>query len=238
MKKAIVVGASSGIGRELAKILAREGYEVGLAARRSALLTTLQHEIPSKTYVKAVDISHVPEATTAIQELIEEMGGVDLFVLSAGIGFINPDLDWQKEKETIAVNVSGACAMINLAMKHFVAQGSGHLVAISSINSLRGNPVAPAYAASKAFLSNYLEGMRKRAHMKRWNIAITDIQPGFVDTGMAQGEGLFWVAPPTKAADQVYHAIRKQKSLAYVTRRWALVAWVIWLLPRWAYDRI
>lgn len=238
MKKAIVIGASSGIGREMAKILAHEGYEVGLASRRTALLSTLQQEIPSKTYIKTIDISHAAEAMASLQTLIEEMGGLDLLILSSGIGYINPELDWQKEKETIDVNALGACAIINVAMKHFIAQGSGHLVGISSIMSLRGSDAAPAYSASKAFLSNYLEGLRKKIHKKGWDIAITDIQPGFVDTAMAQGPNLFWVAAPTKAAEQIYQAIRKKKSLAYVTRRWSFLAWFIWLLPRWLYDRI
>ncbi|MCE5315932.1 MAG: SDR family NAD(P)-dependent oxidoreductase, partial [Parachlamydia sp.] len=229
MKKAIVIGASSGIGRELAKILAREGYEVGLAARRTALLSTLQQEIPSKTYLKTIDISHSAETINALRELIVEMDGLDLLILSSGIGYINPELDWQKEKETIDVNAYGACAVINGAMKHFMEQGSGHLVGISSIISLRGSDAAPAYSASKAFLSNYLEGMRKKMHKAGMDISITDIQPGFVDTSMAQGPGLFWVAAPNRAAEQIYRAIHRKKSLAYITCRWSLVAWLMWL---------
>lgn len=222
----------------MAKILAREGFEVGIASRRTALLSTLQQEIPSKTYIKTIDISHAKESMAALQELITEMGGMDLLVLSSGIGYINPELDWQKEKETIDVDALGACAVVNTAMIHFTKQGSGHLVGISSIIGLRGSDAAPAYSASKAFLSNYLEGMRKRMCKKGLDIAITDVQPGFVDTSMAQGPGLFWVAAPTKAAEQIYLAIRKKKSLAYITRRWSLIAWLIWLLPRWLYDRI
>ena len=238
MKKAIIIGASSGIGRELAKILAREGYVLGLTARRIALLATLQQEIPSQAHIQAMDISQVEKAMETLETLIEKMGGVDLVVLSAGIGYVNPSLDWRQEKETIDVNVCGACGVINVALKEFMAQDRGHLVGISSISALRGNPMAPAYGASKAFLSHYLEGLRKWAHRKHPQIVVTDIQPGFVDTAMAKGPGLFWVESPAKAAEQIYEAIRKQKSHAYITRRWSLIGWLLWLMPRWLYDRV
>jgi short-subunit dehydrogenase len=238
MKKAIVVGASSGIGRSLAKIIARDGYAVGLAARRLPLLVELQREIGDQTFVKQIDVSNTPEAISRLSELIQEMGGVDLIVISAGTGFINPDLNWDKESETIAVNVSGFAALTNVAMHHFLQKGAGHLVNISSIAAIRGNRSAPAYNASKAFESNYLDGLRQRIVRLRLPITITDIQPGFVDTGMAQGEGLFWIAPLEKAAKQIYQAIKAKKKRAYVTKRWRLIAWFFKFVPDSIYDRL
>lgn len=238
MKKAIVIGASSGIGRELVKILAEDGYEVGIVARRYDLLLTLQKEINTKSYVKQIDIACLPKAMSEIESLIEEMKGVDLFIINAGIGFINPDLDWQKEKETIEVNVMGFCAMANIAMKHFLSHGKGHLVGISSISALRGSGMAPAYNASKAFVSNYLEGMRQRVFNEKKEISITDIKPGFVDTAMAKGEGLFWVASPQKAARQIYRSITQKRYHAYITSRWRFIAWLLKIAPRGLYDRL
>ncbi len=126
MKKAIVIGATSGIGRELAKLLAENNYIVGLTGRRGELLCELQKEITTESYIKNFDISST-EAMNQLEDLIKEMGGVELIIISAGCGFINPELDFNKEKETIDVNVSGFAAMANIAFKHFIKQGTGHM---------------------------------------------------------------------------------------------------------------
>lgn len=238
MKKAIIVGASSGIGRELAAILSREGYAVGLAARRLHLLEDLKNELRGPVFVQAIDVSDIPASMGLLERLIEAMGGLDLMVVSAGTGFINPDLGWGEEKATIDVNVSGFAAMANVAFQHFKRIGRGHLVGITSIAALRGGWDAPAYNASKAFAANYLEGLRIKAARAGLPIVVTDIQPGFVDTDMARGEGLFWVAPPRKAAEQIVAAIRRKAARAYVTRRWRLVAWLLRLLPGFVYRRL
>lgn len=238
MKKALIIGASSGIGKELAITLAKHDYEIGLMARRLDMLKSLQHEIPTKTYVEYLDISHASEALETIQALIQKMGGLDLMIINAGIGFLNPDLDWQKEQQTLDVNVNGFCALAGLAFKYFSKQKHGHLVGISSIGSLRGNHIAPAYNASKAFMSNYLEGLRKKAFQEDLPIIVTDIKPGFVDTEMAKGNGIFWVASPQKAAEQIYSVILRQKTHAYITRRWRLIGWALTLMPDWLYFRI
>ena len=237
MKKAIVIGASSGIGKELARVLSANGYSVGLVARREPLLAELARELPTDAFVKRIDISKPDEAMRLLRELIAEMGDVELFVLNAGIGFVNPELDWERERATIDVNVSGFVATANVAVEYLQARGSGHIVSISSIAALRGNRAAPAYNASKAFMSNYMEALRNRFRKLELPIAVTDVQPGFVDTEMAKGEGVFWAAPPEKAAQQIFGAIRKRKDHAYVTRRWRLVAWVMKAAPSWLYHR-
>lgn len=238
MKKAIIVGASSGIGYELSKILSDEGYEIGLLARRVELLSNLQKALSTKTFVNHIDLNHVPEAICALNSMIREINGVDLIVFSSGIGFLNPELDWEKEKQTIDVNVKGFCALVNQAYKYFAEKGDGHIVAISSIGALRGNHVAPAYNASKAFMSNYLEGLRKKSARDGKQILVTDILPGAVDTDMLKGEGHFWIAPASKAAKQIYSAIQKKKSFAFVTKRWRLIAWLLKFMPRKLYEKI
>lgn len=238
MKKAIIIGASSGIGYELSKVLSEEGYEVGLLARRVELLSHLQKELSTKTFVNHIDLNHISEAMSSLNLMIREINGVDLIIFSSGVGFLNPELDWQKEKQTIDVNVNGFCALINQAYKYFVEKGHGHIVAISSIGALRGNHVAPAYNASKAFMSNYLEGLRKKAKREGRQIFVTDIQPGAVDTAMLKGEGHFWIASPSKAAKQIYIAIQKKKPLTYVTKRWRLIAWLLKLMPQKLYEKM
>lgn len=217
--------------------MSRAGYQVGLAGRRMELLEAARRELAGEARIKRIDVS-LPEARGQLKEFISELGGADVIVVNAGIGFINPELVWEKEKATIDVNVSGFAAMANAAFEYFRGAGAGHIVGISSIAAIRGGGDAPAYNASKAFVSNYLEGLRQMAAKHKLPVTVTDIQPGFVDTAMAQGEGLFWVAPAQKAAGQIFSAIEKKKSHAYITRRWRLIAWLLKLMPGWLYCRL
>lgn len=238
MKKAIIIGASSGMGKDLAIILAKQGYEIGLMARRVEKLQDLQKEIQTKTHIGYIDMALPADAIEKTQEMIDHMGGLDLMILNAGTGFLNPELDFSKEMQTINVNVQGFCALAGLSYKYFANQGHGHIVGISSIGALRGNPIAPAYNASKAFTSNYLEGLRKKAFKENIPIVVTDIMPGFVDTDMAKGEGKFWVASPNQAAEQIYSAIKAKKKHSYITHRWRLIAWLLKLMPDSLYFKI
>jgi len=238
MKKAIVIGGSSGIGRELAKILSENGYIVGIMARRVQLLEELRKDVEGILFVQKIDVANVEVAMETLNEFLKEMGGVDLIVISAGTGDINDSLSWHIENETIKTNVNGFAALINVIMHHFTEKGSGHLVGISSVAALRGGRESPAYNASKAFESNYLEGLRQKVKKSGLPITITDIKPGFVNTAMAKGDGIFWVAEPGKAARQIYHAIKSKKRSVYITRRWLMVAWLIKLLPGFIYDRL
>ncbi len=238
MKKAIIIGASSGIGKELTKIFASHGCEVGIAARRTDLLNELIAEIPTKIYTATIDIKNTDIAIQSLEKLIKDVGDVDIIVISSGVGHMNSLLDWSKEKETIETNVSGFTAMAGVAMHYFIQKRSGHLVGISSIASIRGDNAGPAYSASKAFMSNYLEGLRKKVAKEKIDITITDIQPGFVNTAMAKGGGLFWVASPQKAAKQIYQVIQQKKKKAYITKRWAIIAWLLKIMPDFIYNKI
>lgn len=238
MNKAIIIGATSGIGKELAKILEINGYELGIVGRRKNLLQDLKKELNVKTYIKEVDISETEISIKKINELISEIGSIDLFVISAGVGHINRELLWSLEKNTIEINVLGFTAMANVAIQCFYNQGYGHLVGISSIASIRGSSEAPAYNASKSFVSNYLEGIKQKVVKDKKSIRITEVQPGLVDTDMAKGEGLFWVASKEKSAKQIYKAIEKKKEHVYITKRWRVIAWLLKLIPKKVYKRL
>ncbi|ODT91320.1 MAG: oxidoreductase [Sphingobium sp. SCN 64-10] len=238
MNRAIIVGASSGIGRELAMLLSRHGYSVGVTGRRRDLLADLAGNSSGSIIYEAFDVADTNAMQRGLAALIERLGGLDLLVISAGVGHINADLGWEAERETITVNVEGFAAAANIGMQDFLAQGTGHLVAISSIAALRGGGDAPAYNASKAFVSNYMEGLRHNVARRGLPIATTDVRPGFVNTAMAKCDGLFWVASPEKAAKQIYGAICARKSHAYVTKRWRLVAALMKFLPNSIYDRL
>lgn len=238
MKKAIIIGASSGIGKELARILARDHYILGLAARSVELLHQLQEELDTDTYVKYIDISRPDEAMNRLSELITEMKDINIIIVTSGTGYINHELDWQKEKDTIDVNVSGVTSMINVSLKYFIEKNSGQLVVISSVAALRGGSDSPAYSASKAYISNYLEGIRCKVKKDNPNITVTDIRPGLVNTEMAKGNGLFWVQPVEKTAQQIFAKINKKKDVAYVTKRWRIVAFLMKRIPNWLFYKL
>ncbi|HRZ42639.1 MAG TPA: SDR family NAD(P)-dependent oxidoreductase [Bacteroidales bacterium] len=238
MKKAIVVGATSGIGRGLAKILAQHDYLVGVTGRRTGLLEELKGEHPESYVVKSFDISDTALIANIMDELTAELGGLDLLVICAGTGDLNENLSFSIEEPTIHTNVLGFTAVADWAFNHFQGKKSGHLVAITSIGGLRGSRVSPAYNASKAYQINYLEGLRQKAWRKKLPVFITDIRPGLVDTNMAKGDGLFWVMPVEKASQQIWKAIQRKKRVAYVTRRWHLVALILKTLPKFLFDRM
>ena len=239
MQKAVIIGATSGIGRALALELSRRGYAVGIAGRRTELLAMLRAELPGPSAMRALDVAQPEAAERELDALIDELGGMDLLVISAGVGIPNPELEWPPERDTIAVNVSGFTAMAAAAFRYFVRRGAGHLVGISSIAGLRGSRFNSAYGASKAFEMHYLEGLRAHARHLRLPIHVTDIRPGFVETPMTHGKpGMFWVAEVETAARQIADAIARRQRVAYLTRRWALVAWLLRHLPNWLLERI
>jgi len=236
MKKVIIIGATSGIGRELAGVFSEDGYIVGITGRRLKRLEQLKEKLPNLCFIKQMDVSS-QGAVSDLKKLIIEINGVDIIVISAGVASIDTDLPWEKEAETIDTNVRGFAAMANVAYHYFLQKGSGHIVGISSIAAIRGGGF-PAYNASKAFVSNYLQSLQYITEKNNSNMVITDIQPGFVDTKMAKGEGLFWVSSLNKAANQIYNVINKKKKHAYITKRWRLIAWLLKIIPDGVYNRL
>lgn len=237
MKKAIVIGASSGIGRALALELVQSGYIVGITGRRETALEQLKASKPEAFVVSAFDNTQ-PGLFERLDKLVDIMVGLDLLIISSGTGELNPTLSYKLEQPSIALNVDAFTQVANWAFNHFSKQGHGHLTAITSIAGLRGGRHAPAYNASKAYQINYLEGLRQKSTFEKSNIVITDIRPGFVDTAMAKGEGQFWIAPPEKAAHQIMNLIKKKKSVGYVTKRWILFSWLLKLIPRSLYKKL
>ena len=236
-RNAIIIGASSGIGAALARLLAKQNYTLGLAARRTNLLEELSKSLATTTVIRRLDICDSDAAVRTFKEIADELGEIDVVIIASGTGHENPDLKWEIEHKTICTNVTGFAAIANVAVQYFVRQNRGTLVGISSIAAIRGNGGAPAYGASKAFVSHYLAALRHKFAKLRSPVVIIDVQPGFVDTAMAKGEGLFWVAPVEKAAKQIVDAIERRRPHVYVTRRWRIVAWLLRLLPNAVYNR-
>ena len=237
-RTAAIIGASSGLGEALAHELSRAGWHLGLLARRLDRLEALRETLAPETVVRGFDVAQLDAAAT-LEHLLEELGGVDLVIISAGTGHLNHALRWELDADTVTVNVLGFMAMAQVAMRHFLSRGRGHLVGISSIAALRGNRAAAAYAASKAFQSVYLDGLRDLARHSGRPIAVTEVQPGFVDTAMMKTDRplpavvrRLLVASPATAARQILSAVQKRKKHAYITRRYAVVAAILKLLPR------
>ncbi|MBP8083506.1 MAG: SDR family NAD(P)-dependent oxidoreductase [Spirochaetes bacterium] len=238
MKKAVIIGASSGIGFELAKILSSNDYVLALASRKVDKMKELQGLLPNESVVQYLDLLDHNSIEKNLESIVKKLKDIDLVVLSSGVGYLNEELKWNIEEETIDVNIIGTTKTINYFVNYFTAKGSGHIAAISSIASMKGSWIAPAYNASKAFLSNYLEGVRCRFIKMNLPVYVTDIKPGLVNTDMAKGEGLFWVMPVEKTSKQIFKAIRLKKKTAFVTKRWKLIAYILKIMPDWIYYKM
>jgi short-subunit dehydrogenase len=237
IKKIIIIGATSGIGRNMAELYAAKGNIVGITGRRNELLDEIKALYPGKIETECFDVTGT-ENLERLTYLIQKIGGLDILVYSSGVGEASKDLDWQVDKMTVETNVNGFVEIANWSFNYFIKQGYGSMAVISSIAANRGNSWAPAYSASKAFQSNYFEALAIKAKRMRKDIGITCIEPGFVKTKMAKGNKLFWVVPLDKATDQIIAAIEKKKRKAYVSKRWWLVAKLMRVLPFWIYKRI
>ena len=239
-KNVIIIGASSGIGKELAKVFSANGFTVGLTARRTNLLEELKGELLGQSFIKYMDLNDTGGSIKALHELIGDMGDVDIVVINSGVGYDNPVLVWEKEKPSIDVNVMGFTAMAVTTTNYFIKRGRGHIVGISSVSAIRPFRLCPAYGASKAFISFYLGGLRNKFVKEGLkDVYVTDIKPGFVYTDMTKGNSkMFWVAEPQKAAKQIYDAIISKKKEAFVTKRWRFVAFMMRILPDFIYNRI
>ncbi len=240
MKNVIITGATSGIGRELAIQFSEKGYKVGLIGRRVERLVEVQKEIGNNAFIKPLDVTDIENAEGAYLELINEMGGLDIMILNAGVGRDSRKLTWGSDWQTINVNVTAFAHGMNVAFQYFLDEKkTGQIVGMSSIASTLASGRAAAYTASKHFISNYMTGFRQKANRMRVDITITDIKPGFVVSEMTENnKGMFWVASTEKAVKQMVKAIEAKKNHAYVTKRWRLIAWIAKSVPQFIWDQL
>lgn len=236
--KIVLIGASTGIGRSLAELYASRGHEIVISSRRTALLQEIKEKFTStRIHVLEMDVAQADEARLKMEEAQQLLGEIDLIIINAGVGFQKATYD--QEMNTIDINVRGFTALAQWSYKYFAQKGNGHLVGVSSLASQTGSAYSPEYHASKAFMANYMSGLRMRSAKYYPNVYVTDIRPGFVDTPMTkQNKGMFWVATPEKAALQIADAINDKRKVVYVTKRYQLIALLLNLLPEWLIGKL
>ena len=237
-KKVIIIGATSGIGREVALIYIAQGWKVGVAGRREAELEALRSAYPEQVSAQALDVTK-EDAPQKLQALIEQVGGMDVFLLSSGIGKQNPTLETGLELTTAATNVEGFIRMTNAAYHYFEQQGHGHLAVISSIAGTKGLGAAPAYSATKGFQNIYMDALDQLARMKKLNIRFTDIRPGFVATPLLNNQKKYpmLMDAPIVALD-IVSAIEKKKRIAIIDWKFRLLVGFWRLIPKWIWLRL
>lgn len=237
-KKVIIIGATSGIGREVALIYIAQGWKVGVAGRREAELEALRSAYPEQVSAQALDVTK-EDAPQKLQALIEQVGGMDVFLLSSGIGKQNPTLETGLELTTAATNVEGFIRMTNAAYHYFEQQGHGHLAVISSIAGTKGLGAAPAYSATKGFQNIYMDALDQLARMKKLNIRFTDIRPGFVATPLLNNQKKYpmLMDAPIVALD-IVSAIEKKKRVAIIDWKFRLLVGFWRLTPKWIWLRL
>lgn len=237
MKRVIIIGATSGIGLEVAKCYLKAGWQVGVAGRREEELEKIHRSAPHQVFTQKIDITH-EDAPQCLQLLIDKMGSMDLFLLSSGIGKQNLSLQPDIELQTAATNVSGFMRMVNAAYHYFEKQGKGHITVISSIAGTKGLGSAPAYSATKRFQNTYIDALDQLARMNKLNIAFTDIRPGFVATALLKDDKYPLLMSAPQVALQIVKAISRRKRVAIIDWRYQVLVFFWKLIPRWLWVRL
>ncbi len=237
MKKAIVVGASSGIGHEVARILIHDGWYVGVVARRESLLKSLRDLAPNRVTSMVCDIKS-PDAPSCIEELIKSIGGIDLYFHAAGIGLQNLELESQIELDTVNTNVVGFCRLLDFVFCYMKSNGGGHIAVISSIAGTKGLGPAPSYSASKAFQSTYIQALEQLANGLHLPINFTDIRPGFVDTPLIAGSKFPMKMPVADVAHKIVRGVYHRRHVMVVDNRYRLLVFFWRLIPDWLWRRL
>ena len=241
-KRAIVMGATSGIGQAVAKRLTQEGWQVGIAGRRLDRLFEMQRKNLDIVAVQQIDVTR-DDAPEQLQTLIGKMGGeIDLYFHSSGIGYQNPDLNAEKELATIETNALGMTRMVLTAFKYFESHPDheGQIAVISSIAGTKGLGAAPAYSATKRYVNHYLECLTQLKHIKGLKkLTISDIRPGFVKTPLLNDGGKYPLQLDVeKVAEEIVRKVEKKKQIITVDWRYRILVFFWRLIPRWIWVRL
>ena len=245
MKKAIVIGATSGIGRDAALRLAGEGWTVGAAGRRAEALASLRDEAGDRMHTAVIDVTG-DDATSGLDALMGETGAPDLFLYVSGVGYQNRELDLDKEIRTVRTNCEGMVRIVghffNYVRSHPGEYSPGkkaHIAVVTSVAGTAGLGTAPAYSATKKMQQTYISALSQLAAMENIPVLFTDIRPGFVATDLLRPEKKYpMVMLRRKAADEVMKALRKRKRIHTFDGRYRIIVFLWRLIPRCIWERI
>ena len=238
-KNVIVVGATSGIGREVAILFAKRGYKVAVAGRREDKLEEVASLHDNIIAYAKIDVNS-EDAPALLTALADRIGGMDIYFHSSGIGYQNKNLVVEKEMATVQTNALGWTRMITAAFHYFEQhkERKGHIAIISSIAGTKGLGAAPAYSATKRFQNTYTEALCQLARMRHMDISFTDIRPGFVETDLIKDEDYSMQLQPAKVARDIVSAIEKKQSIVVIDWRYRILVGLWSLIPRWLWVRI
>lgn len=240
MKRIVIIGATSGIGYEVARLCSRDGWLVGAAGRRHDRLEKLKTEIQKEGKEMAIEVIDITrqDAPEAFRRLIDQLGGMDIFLLCSGIGSQNRLLDPAIELDTVETNTVGFTRMVTAAWQFFRTQGYGQLAVISSIAGTKGLGAAPAYSATKRFQNTYMDALAQLARMEKLPITLTDIRPGFVRTDLLKGDAYPVEMQPDKVAAHLVHALKHKKRRVVIDWRYRGLVFFWRLIPEWLWERL
>lgn len=238
MKRIVIVGATSGIGLETARLCIRHGWRVGAAGRRQQALEALRAEAPGQVEIEALDITR-DDAPERLARLIERLGGMDIYLHSSGVGSRNTLLQPGIEIATLRTNGEGFVRMVTAAFGYFRDNGGGNLAVISSIAGTKGLGSAPAYSASKRMQNTYIDALAQLARMEGYDIRFTDIRPGFVATPLLSGDSSYPMLMPTeKVAARIMRVLEHPRRRVVIDGRYAVLVFFWKLIPEWLWERL
>lgn len=236
-KRIVIIGATSGIGYEVAKIYCRLGWRVGVAGRRIERLEAFKEQAPEQIEIQQIDVTET-EAVEKLHRLIDKLGGMDIFLLSTGIGSQNRTLNSEIELSTVNTNALGFTRMVTAAYNYFKEEGGGHLSVISSIAGTKGLGAAPAYSATKRFQNTYIDALAQLARMEKQPVRFTDIRPGFVKTDLLKNDKYPLLMDPELVAQKIVKALSRKKRRVIIDWRYAILVFFWKLIPSYIWERL
>ena len=236
-----ITGASSGIGRALARHYAAQGATLGLAARRGAELARLATELPAAAESYTCDVRDGAALREAAADFIRKRGCPDIVIANAGVSggtLTEHAVDTEPFEEIIAVNLTGMMKTFQPFVGAMRAARRGKLVGIASVAGYRGLPGAAAYSASKAAAIAYLEALR--VELQPSGIRVITVCPGYIATPMtaANPYPMPFLLSADSAARKIARVVDRGRNYAVIPWQMAIVAPVLQLLPNWLFDRL
>lgn len=239
MKRAVIMGATSGMGQEVARILAGKGWKIGVAGRREEKLKELQQLSPQSIEYQVIDIEK-ENAPELLLSLIDKIGGMDLYFHGSGVGWHNEELVLSTELKTVSTNALGFTRMVDSAWHYFRQKGEGHIAVISSIAGVKGLGPAPSYSATKSFDNTYIQALAQLSRSSGLKIRFTDIRPGFVDTPLLDTSKHHYpmLMDQNKVARKIVRAVERKKRVAVIDWRYRILVFFWRLIPNCIWERI